>query len=145
MTRNVQIHARPAREAAMRVLQAAALPVEDLTDRHMAHFYFAGPATTPTGLVGVELCGEGALLRSLVVDPTLRGTGLGRLLVEQAEAHARAHGASSMFLLTTTAESFFRHLGYTSADRTSAPAEIRATREFALICPASSAFLTKRL
>jgi amino-acid N-acetyltransferase len=93
----------------------------------------------------VEPCGDAALLRSLVVDPELRGIGLGRLLVEQAEDHARAHGAVSMFLLTTTAESFFRHLGYTEADRASAPAEIRATREFAALCPASSAFLAKRL
>jgi len=140
-----EIHARPARDAAVRVLETAGLPVEDLTDGHMAHFFFAGLATNPTGLVGVELCGDGALLRSLVVDPQLRGTGLGRLLVERAEGHARAHGATSMFLLTTTAESFFRRLGYTSADRASAPDEIRATREFSSICPASSAFLIKKL
>jgi len=143
--RIVEIHARPARQAAVRLLEAAGLPVEDLTDDHMAHFYFVGPATKPTGLVGLELCGGTALLRSLVVAPELRSAGLGRLLVERAESHARAHGASSMFLLTTTAESFFRHLGYASADRASAPPEIRATREFASICPASSAFLTKQL
>jgi amino-acid N-acetyltransferase len=145
VSRIPEIQTRPAREAAVRLLDAAALPVEDLTDEHMAHFFFAGAPASPTGLVGVELCGDGALLRSLVVDPKLRGTGLGRLLVERAESHARAHGAVSMFLLTTTAESFFRHLGYVSAGRASAPLEIRSTREFASLCPASSAFLTKNL
>src|SRR5262245_61127879 len=136
--RDIDIQTRPALQAAVCALEAAALPVEDLTDGHMAHFYFVGPPEKPTGLVGVELCGDGALLRSLVVDPELRGTGMGRLLVERAECHARTHGASSMFLLTSTAETFFRHLGYASADRASAPPEIRATREFASICPASS-------
>ena len=140
-----EIQARPARETVVRMLEAAALPVEDLTDAHMSHFFFAGPAQNPSGLVGVELCGNGALLRSLVVDPQWRGTGLGRLLVERAQAHARAHGAREMYLLTTTAELFFRHLGYSSAERATAPTEIRATREFASICPASSAFLTRKL
>lgn len=142
---SVAIHARPSRSAAVQVLQAAALPVEDLTDGHMEHFFYAGPAAMPTGIVGVELCGSGALLRSLVVDPSARGLGLGRALVEKAEWYARANGAESIFLLTTTAEAFFRSLGYASADRANAPAEIRATREFASICPASSAFMFKTL
>ena len=141
----VEIHANPSREAATRVLQAVSLPVEDLTDGHMEHFFYVGAASAPSGLVGLELCGSAALLRSLVVDPGVRGTGMGRRLVEKAEAHARARGARAMFLLTTTAEEFFRRLGYANAERASAPAEIRATREFASVCPASSAFMTKIL
>jgi amino-acid N-acetyltransferase len=141
----IPIHEKPDCRAAVAVLQSAALPVEDLTDGHMAHFFYAGAASTPTGIVGVELCGSSALLRSLVVDSKARRGGLGRALVEKAEAHARTHGARSIFLLTTTAEAFFRGLGYTDADRASAPQEIRATREFASICPASSAFMVKPL
>jgi len=142
---SLAIYARPSRSAAVHVLKSAALPVEDLTDGHMEHFFYAGSASNPTGIVGVELCGSGALLRSLVVDPKARGLGLGRALVEKAEAHARANGARSIYLLTTTAESFFRSLGFASAERASAPAEIRATREFASLCPASSAFMVKQL
>jgi amino-acid N-acetyltransferase len=129
----------------VQVLQGAALPVEDLTDGHMEHFFYAGTESKPAGIVGIELCGSGALLRSLVVDPSSRGLGLGRALVEKAEWHARENGAESIYLLTTTAEAFFRSLGYTSADRANAPAEIQATREFASICPASSAFMVKQL
>ena len=142
---SVAIHARPSRSVAVQVLQDAALPMEDLTDGHMEHFFYVGSASAPTGIVGVELCGSGALLRSLVVQPPARGLGFGRALVETAEAHARASGAKSIFLLTTTAEAFFRTLGYASADRASAPVEIQATREFASICPANSAFMVKRL
>jgi amino-acid N-acetyltransferase len=111
----------------------------------MAHFFYSGPASAPIGLVGVELCGTNALLRSLVVAPGRRSAGIGSALVTHAEAYARTHGAKAMFLLTTTAEAFFKRRGYTAAIRDDAPAEIRATREFAGICPASSAFLAKQL
>jgi amino-acid N-acetyltransferase len=139
------IQPRPSRAAVVAALQRASLPVEDLTDAHMGHFFYAGSASVPTGVVGIELCGTAALLRSLIVEPEARGSGLGRSLVEAAESHARANGAKSIFLLTTTAEAFFRSLGYSPADKASAPAEVRATREFSSICPASSAFLCKKL
>jgi amino-acid N-acetyltransferase len=139
------IRARPSRAAAAALLDAAALPSSDLTDEHMDHFFFCGTASAPTALIGIELCGTSALLRSLVVDPGLRSTGLGKALVEHAETQARAHGARSMYLLTTTAAAFFERRGYVATPRQSAPPEIRATREFADICPASSAFMVKRL
>ncbi len=111
----------------------------------MEHFFFCGPAAAPIAMVGVELCGASALLRSLVVRPEHRSAGLGAALVEHAETYARACGARAMYLLTTTAESFFERRGYAPAARASAPPEIAATREFAAICPASSAFMSKRL
>ena len=139
------IHARPSRAAAAALLDAAALPSSDLTDRHMEHFYFCGNAQAPTALVGLELRGTSALLRSLVVHPDLRLTGLGKMLVEHAESQARASGVRAIYLLTTTASAFFQRRGYALAARETAPPEIRATREFADICPASSAFMVKQL
>jgi amino-acid N-acetyltransferase len=139
------ITARPSRAAVAALLDASDLPSADLTDAHMEHFFFCGPAAAPTALVGVELCGASALLRSLVVRPEHRSAGLGAELVEHAEAYARAGGARALYLLTTTAEPFFARLGYTIADRARAPREIAATREFADICPASSVFMAKRL
>jgi amino-acid N-acetyltransferase len=139
------ICSRPSKAAAVALLAATDLPSADLTDAHMEHFFYCGPAAAPIGLVGLEFCGSNALLRSLVVAPLHRSAGLGAALVEHAEAHARACGARSIFLLTTTAEAFFQRHGYVTAARDGAPAEIRATREFADICPTSSALLTKRL
>lgn len=129
----------------MRLLESADLPTVDLTDRHMQRFFYCGPADEPTALVGVELYGANALLRSLVVQPSHRSRGLGAALVRHAEDFARKNGSASMYLLTTTAEAFFKRCGYTDADRTTAPAEIRASREFAEICPSSSAFLARKL
>jgi amino-acid N-acetyltransferase len=135
----------PSLAGAIALLQSAGLPVADLTAAHLEHFFYYGSAAQPTGMVGLELYDQHALLRSLVVAPTLRSTGLGSALLEQAESHARKAGVSSIFLLTTTAEPFFRRHGYVLADRAGAPASIRATREFADICPASSAFMVKHL
>jgi len=139
------IESSPERAGAIRLLEAAELPTSDLTDAHMADFFYSGSSAAPNGLVGVEFLETDALLRSLVVVPDQRGSGLGSALVERAESHARARGARAIFLLTTTAERFFRSRGYVPADRASAPEAVRTSREFADLCPASSAFLVKHL
>jgi len=135
----------PARASAVRLLEAAGLPTADLTDAHMADFFYCGRPDELVGLVGLEFRGSDALLRSLAVAPDGRRSGLGSALVERAESQARAQGARSIFLLTTTAESFFKRRGYAPADRASAPEGIRASREFGDLCPASAAFLVKHL
>lgn len=139
------IHQAPLRADVVRLLESASLPTSDLSDDDMRDFFFAGPATAPVGIVGLQFYGSDALLRSLVVSTAHRARGLGHRLVEHAEHHAREHGATTVYLLTTTAESFFRSRGYVVAPRESAPPAIRSTPEFAGLCPASSAFLSKRL
>jgi len=145
MTTSLNISPRPSLAVAARLLQAAHLPTEDLTPAHCEHFFFAGPAGEPTGLVGLEIYGEVALLRSLVVAPERRGAGQGVALLKHAEGHARARGVRAIYLLTTTAEAFFAKQGYSRAARDTAPEVIRATREFAGLCPASSAFMSRRI
>jgi amino-acid N-acetyltransferase len=141
-----EIHqTRPTREGVVRLLDSAKLPSEDLTDAHLAHFFCVGDVSNPRGVIGLELFGRHALLRSLAVAPDHRRAGLATALVNHAEAYARSQGVTSIFLLTTTAEDFFKRRGYLPADRASAPAAIRTTREFAGLCPASSAFLFKAL
>lgn len=138
------IHQAPLRADVVRFLESASLPTSDLSDDDMRDFFFAGPATAPVGIVGLQFYGSDALLRSLVVSSAHRTRGLGQRLVEHAEHHARERGAAAVYLLTTTAESFFRSRGYVVTPRQSAPPAIRSTPEFASLCPASSAFLSKR-
>jgi amino-acid N-acetyltransferase len=142
---NETIHRAPSRSAAVSLLEGAGLPTVDLSDAHMEHFFYSGPARAPTGLVGLELFECQALLRSLVVSDTARSRGLGSALLAQAEEHARAAGVREIYLLTTTAEEFFKRRGFSTAAREDAPPAIRQSREFAAICPASSAFMIKRL
>ena len=145
MNTALQISARPSLQAAVQLLREAKLPTEDLTAAHCDHFFYAGSASAPTGLVGLEILGDVALLRSLVVTPAQRGSGAGVMLLRHAEEQARAHGVRTLYLLTTTAESFFAKQGYARVSRDVAPPAIRATREFSGICPASSAFMSRQL
>ena len=139
------IRPRPSLAAAKGLLAASSLPTGDLTDGHCEHFFYWGPPDAPTGLVGLELFGDVALLRSLVVSADARSSGMGTALVRHAESYARSQGVRTLYLLTTTAEGFFTRLGYSNSARDTAPAAIRSTPEFAGICPASSAFMSKQL
>lgn len=97
------------------------------------------------GYVGLEGEGRDLLLRSLVVLADRTAQGLGSRLLTAAEAVASDLGGERLHLLTTTAEPFFTQRGFFVADRASAPPAIRRTREFADVCPASAAYLTKDL
>ena len=145
MTEPLRIRVQPPKAMAVALLETAKLPTEDLREDMLQHFFYAGSDGSPQGMVGLELLGEEALLRSLVVDERVRGAGLGKLLVEHAEIHAVECGVKSLYLLTTTAESFFRRLNYARIDRAAAPPTIRQTTEFAGLCPASSALMMKPL
>lgn len=135
---------KPSFDAVEALLVGADLPVEDLPP-DLEHFLGCGEQGAPDGVVGLEVFGEVALLRSLVVAKSFRGRGLGTRLVAAAEDHARNQEVHEIFLLTDTAEQFFRSLGYESADRAAAPASIRSTAQFTELCPATAAFMSKRL
>ncbi len=139
------IRERPPQSSVVALLEAEGLPASDLTEAHLQHFFFTATDGTPSALVGLEIYGRDALLRSLVVSATARTQGLGSALVLHAEQYAAAHEVRALYRLTTTAESFFEHRGYRRIDRANAPSAIQSTREFASLCPASSAFMIKRL
>jgi amino-acid N-acetyltransferase len=140
-----RIRKRPPQSSVVVLLEAAGLPASDLTESHLQHFFFTGTDSAPSALVGLEIYGEDALLRSLIVSAAARIQGLGSALVLHAEGYAAAHQVRALYLLTTTAESYFEHRGYRRFDRTQAPPSIQSTREFANLCPVSSAFMIKRL
>ncbi|MBV7328340.1 GNAT family N-acetyltransferase [Chloroflexi bacterium TSY] len=121
------------------------LPTSDLESRHFDHFLGCGPAEDPQGIVGLEIFGAVALLRSLAVAKDARGTGCGKALVMGAETYAKEKGVSKLYLLTTTAERFFVHLGYSHAERSSAPEQLKRTKEFSDLCPENAAFMMKKL
>jgi amino-acid N-acetyltransferase len=140
-----KITERPPRSSVAALLEAEGLPASDLTEAHLQHFFYAGTDGAPSALVGLEIYGQDALLRSLVVSAVARTQGLGSALVLYAEQYAAARQVRALYLLTTTAESYFEHRGYRRIDRAEAPSAIQSTREFVGLCPASSAFMVKRL
>jgi amino-acid N-acetyltransferase len=139
------ISARPTLHSAVALLESVDLPASDLSEGHLEHFFYCGGPGALTALIGLELYGGDALLRSLVVAPGAREQGLGSALVEHAEKHARAQGVRAMYLLTTTAEQFFARRGYQRIARAGLVPAIQATREFRDLCPSSSALMAKAL
>ena len=65
------------------------------------------------GLTG-EIFGNWLMIKYLFVDESLRGRGVGRSLMERAEAEAKARGAKYAFVDTFSfqAPGFYRKLGY---------------------------------
>lgn len=133
---------RPEIEA---MLQMAGLPVSDLTPKMLADFLVARQDGVLVGVVGLERHAKTGLIRSLVVDKSLRGTGLGKRLLFAMEVRARGRGLKQLYLLTTQAEEFFLHMDYRPLDRLAAPFGIRHTQQFTELCPSTSTFMTKAL
>lgn len=127
------------------MLDMAALPTSDLTPKMLADFLLARQDGVLVGVVGLERHAKAGLLRSLVVDKTLRGTGLGKRLLFAMENRALGRGLTQLYLLTDTAEEFFLYMGYRPLDRLDAPFGIRHTPQFRDLCPASATFMTKGL
>ncbi len=90
------------------------------------------------GAVALERAGGDALLRSLVVRPGERGSGLGDALTREIVARAREEGVRELWLLTETADTFFEQRGFERAVRSEAPAGVRQTEEFRSLCPDSA-------
>jgi amino-acid N-acetyltransferase len=141
----MDIFANPDLSSVKQLLSESGLPIEDITAQHLQHFFGTASSLELEGLVGLELYGEVALLRSLAVASSRRGSGVGSGLVAHAERYARDQGVKSLYLLTTTAEQFFLRRGYARVPRDEAPAAIKGTQEFSGICPSSSAFMVKQL
>ena len=135
----------PTSEAVARLLQQAELPTADIAQNSAVQLYAVGTPDDPHGVVGIERCGDTALLRSLAVRPDKRGAGIASALVSHAEAQARHFGVARLYLLTATAHDFFARRGYVDLPREEAPPAIRRTREFSALCPATAAFMAKPL
>lgn len=125
-------------------LVASGLPTDDLGEEGRVFWRFSD-ANGTVAFGGYELHGDSALLRSIVVLPDVRGTGIGHAATEQLVEKAGRSGARSVYLLTTDAGAFFQRLGFREIERRLAPAAILATRQAAALCPASAKLMKRRL
>jgi amino-acid N-acetyltransferase len=95
------------------------------------------------GVAGLERYGSDGLLRSVATASSRRGLGIATTLCSEVESRARALGVARFYLLTETAEKFFAQRGYAAIARRFAPAPIAASREFAVVCPASASLMVR--
>jgi len=89
------------------------------------------------GVLELLVTDEGFLLDSVAVDPSAQGTGIGRLLLEFAEAEARRHGFDSIYLMTnekmTENQALYARIGYVLFDKRSVHGYSRVLMRKALL------------
>ena len=131
--------------AVVALLKRAGLPVADLTSIAGLQLWVLEGTDGVVGAIAMERCGSQALLRSLAVAPEYRNCGFGRELVARLEEAARTDELTQLVLLTQTAETFFRSLGYEVTDRNEVSDTLKQSAEFRSLCPASAVCMSKRL
>jgi amino-acid N-acetyltransferase len=131
-------------QAVTTLLRSAGLPLVGVGP-WLGNFWLAHDSTSVVGAAGMERYGESALLRSVVVAPEWRSSGIGRTLVEHVLEEGRAAGVREVYLLTTTAERYFLRLGFDCVGRDSVPPALQASAEFAGACPSSAVVMRKTL
>jgi len=120
------------------------LPTDGIIS-HLKDFILAKSTGGIIGVVGLEAYDGIGLLRSLAVLPEVRGKGIGKELCSRAIAHAHTQKINELFLLTTTADSFFAKCGFHKIGRNLAPAPLQASVEFKSLCPDSAVCMRMQL
>jgi amino-acid N-acetyltransferase len=131
-------------EAVQCLLASCDLPTDDVAE-HLDHFIVAASGKVACGVIGLELLGNLALLRSLAVAKPYRGRRLASMLYEQIVHYARQQGVVDLYLFTLTAVDFFSKLGFRKIAREHIPHAIQMTQEFRSLCPSSSICMTRRI
>jgi N-acetylglutamate synthase-like GNAT family acetyltransferase len=93
------------------LLLAERLPPYGINE-YLGTFFVLEDGGRVVGSAGLEVYGQAALLRSVVVAPELRGGTHGRRLTEAALAEARARGVQRVYLFTMHAAEFFARYGF---------------------------------
>jgi amino-acid N-acetyltransferase len=118
------------------LLAACGLPAAGVED-HIKTFLVARDGERLVGCSGSEPHQFAALIRSVAVDPEYRSIGLGRRLVREMIDRLASRGLREFYLLTTTAEDYFKRRGFKPIDRDEVHPQILGSQEFA-VCPESS-------
>jgi N-acetylglutamate synthase-like GNAT family acetyltransferase len=121
-------------EAIKQLLVMNDLPVAGVDD-HWKTFVVAREGNQIVGCGGSEAYRNAALIRSIAVSPEHRSRGIGRLLVRQLLDRLSSRGIREFYLLTTTAQDYFKKRGFKQCDRDEVNPQLLASREFQDACP----------
>ncbi|MFP5245676.1 MAG: GNAT family N-acetyltransferase, partial [Thermoanaerobaculia bacterium] len=98
------------------LLVASGLPTAGVDD-HWKTFIIARDGEKLVACGGAEAYQFAALIRSVAVLPEYRSHGIGRRIVRQLLDRLASRGLREFYLLTTTAEEYFRKRGFKTIDR----------------------------
>jgi len=113
------------------------LPTAGIDD-HWKTFVVAIDGDRVVACGGAEAYQFAALIRSVAVAPSHRSHGIGRRIVRQLLDRLASRGLREFYLLTTTAEEYFRKRGFKTIDRDEVHPQLLSSREFQDACPTSA-------
>lgn len=119
------------------LLLSAGLPTAGVDD-HWKTFIVAREGGKLVACGGAEAYQFAALIRSVAVRPEHRSKGLGRRIVRQLLDRLASRGLREFYILTTTAEEYFRKRGFKTIDRDEVHPQLLSSREFQDACPESA-------
>ncbi len=120
------------------------LPASDIV-MDIIHIFLFYDKKNLVGMTGLENFREHGLLRSVVVVDEFKGKGKGKTMCMLTMEKALEMGVEELYLLTETAEDFFKSQGFETVNKEEAPGFIKSTTEFKNLSPASAAFMRKNL
>ncbi len=130
--------------AIVQLLSKSALPIDGVLD-HLGTAIVARAEGRLVGCAALEVYADGALLRSLAVDETVQGRGIGSQLTAAILDLANSLEIPAAYLLTTTADGFFPKFGFECIRREDVPCSVRGSIEFECACPATATVMRKLL
>ncbi|MDA4111026.1 MAG: GNAT family N-acetyltransferase [Thaumarchaeota archaeon] len=86
------------------------------------------------GAVGLETWGNQGLLRSLVVEKSYRGLGVGRSLVLHTVELARKRKLKELFLITEAVKDYYLKFGFEVLERNNVEGQVLGSAEFRGAC-----------
>lgn len=126
-------------------ISGCGLHTQDLTSEKLRDFLAARKGDHIIGIIGIEILGKNAMIRSLCVTEKHRGQGVAGNLLSSIERYALSRQAKMLYLLTVTSEIFFAERGYEKMDFKDVPEDIRSTDAFSRMCTSDAICMQKRL
>ena len=130
--------------AVLDLLERSTLPRAGI-EEHLDTTIVAKEGERVVGCAAVEVYGTAGLLRSVAVEVSLRGLGMGQQLTHAALDLARGRGVRTAYLLTETAGEYFPRFGFRRIERAQVDPAVLQSVEFKSACPASALVMQAEL
>ncbi len=119
--------------------------VSEEIKEHLENFYVIKYENEIIGCAGIEHYEDVGLLRSVAIDTRFQGKGLGKKIVSKMLSVAQEKGIVYLYLLTDTAENFFKRFSFKIISRNKVDKRIKQTYEYSTGCEETAIVMIKKL
>ena len=126
------------------LLKINELSLEDLKD-HLSNFLKIENSDGLIGVIGLEIYGNYALLRSFAVHPDYQSNGIGKSLMKRLIKKSKILDIKEIYLFTTTAEKYFVKYGFKKIELTEVNPSVKESSQFRGSCPKSATIMKKQI